>query len=103
MPFSETWTQVLLVANTLTLAAILVVGFSLFAYIALHNWRNAVAQSFCLLLASLLIVLGCSVLINQAQTAPTKHVLWQIQWVGIALAPATYYHFAEALFRASIE
>lgn len=101
MPFSETWTQVLLVANTLTLAAILVVGFSLFAYIALHNWRNAVAQSFCLLLASLLIVLGCSVLINQAQTAPTKHVLWQIQWVGIALAPATYYHFAEALFRNS--
>jgi hypothetical protein len=103
MNYSDSWTSILLAANDLTLAAILVVGFSLLAYIALHNWRNAVARSFCFLLASLLVVLGGAVLLRQARTAPTIQVLWRIQWLGIALTPAAYCHFAFELLRSTGE
>ncbi|MFD3166360.1 histidine kinase N-terminal 7TM domain-containing protein [Herpetosiphon sp. NSE202] len=95
------WTNFLLAANDLTLAAIVVVGFSLFAYIALHNWRNGVARSFCLLIVGLMIVLGGAILQRQAQTEATRHVLWRIQWAGISLVPAAYYHFAESLLRST--
>ncbi|HYF63062.1 MAG TPA: histidine kinase N-terminal 7TM domain-containing protein [Herpetosiphonaceae bacterium] len=103
MTYSDSWTSILLAANDLTLTAILVVGFSLLAYIALHNWRNAVARSFCLLLASLLVVLGGAVLLRQARTAPTIQALWRIQWLGIALTPAAYCHFAFELLRSTGE
>lgn len=101
MALGDSWTNILLAANDLTLAAILVVGFSLLAYIALHNWRNAVARSFCLLVGSLIIVLGGAVLLRQARTEATIYVLWRLQWIGIALAPATYAHFALALLRST--
>ncbi len=101
MVLADSWTNILLAANDLTLAAILVVGFSLLAYIALHTWRNAVARSFCLLLGSLIIVLGGAVLLRQARTENTIHVLWQLQWIGIAFAPAAYCHFALALLRST--
>lgn len=103
MPYFDSWTSLLLAANDLTLAAILVVGFSLLAYIALHNWRNAVARSLCVLLASLLVVLGGALLLRQARTTPTINFLWRMQWSGIALAPVAYYHFAVALLHSTGE
>src|SRR5688572_28407006 len=93
------WTNLLLAGTDFMLSAILVVGFSLLAYIATHNWRSAVSQSFCLLLASLVVVLASEVLLRQARTSPTLGVLWRLQWLGIAFAPATYAHFAMALLR----
>lgn len=101
MYVSGIWTNLLLAGNDFMLSAILVVGFSLLAYIATHNWRSQVARSFCLLLGSLIAVLAAEVLLRQARTAPTLAWLWRAQWLGIALAPATYAHFAMALLGAT--
>ncbi len=95
------WTEFLLASNDVTLAAILVVGFSLLSYVALHNWRTAVAQSLCFLLGGLLLVLACSVLIRQARTLATVNVLWRVQWIGFAYVPAAYIHFALELLRST--
>ncbi len=101
MVLGDSGINILLAANDVTLAAILVVSFSLLAYIALHNWGNAVGRSFCLLVGSLIIVLGGAVLLRQARTETTINVLWRLQWIGIAFAPAAYFHFALALMRST--
>lgn len=94
---------VLLQVHRLLTAAVLIVSFSLLAYIALHNWRNETARAICLLLASVTIVYGGDVLIDRAQTLPTIQFLLRAQWLGIALAPAAYFHLAYALIKASSE
>ena len=97
----NSWTDFLILSNDITLAAISVVGFSLLAYIALHNWRISVAQSLCFLLGSLLVVLVCALLIRQARTPATVNVLWRVQWIGFAYVPAAFVHFALELLRST--
>lgn len=96
-------TDVLLQIHGLLIAAVLIVSFSLLAYIALHNWRNDIARAICLLLMSVMIVYGGDVLLGQAKTLPTIQFLLRAQWLGIALAPAAYFHLSYALIKTSHE
>lgn len=83
--------------NGLLTAAALVVAFSLLAYIALHNWRNAAARALCVLLASVVVVYGGDILLSRASRPDTIRFLLRAQWLGIALVPAAYLHLAQAL------
>ncbi|MDQ7028439.1 MAG: histidine kinase N-terminal 7TM domain-containing protein [Ardenticatenia bacterium] len=84
----------------LVLASInLLLTFSLFVYIVTHNLRHSLARAFALLLAFVAIVFGVDVVLSRV-TEPQAATLWlKLQWVGIALVPAAYLHFSDALLR----
>jgi hypothetical protein len=90
-------TDLLLQINGLLVAVVLIVAFSLFSYIALHNWRNNAARALCVLLLSVVVVYGGDVLITRASRSETIQFLLRAQWLGIALVPAAYLHLSSAL------
>lgn len=95
--------DLLLQLNGLLTAAVLVVTFSLLAYITLHNWRNAAARALCVLLTSVVVVYGGDTLLSRASRPDTIQFLLRAQWLGIALVPAAYLHLAEALASTSTD
>src|SRR6266511_463248 len=90
-------TTILLQLNDLLSAAVLIVAFSLLAYIALHNWHTAIARALCVLLAGVVIVYSGDVLLGQAERDATIHFLLRAQWLGIVCVPAGYIHLSDAL------
>ena len=94
-------TTFLLQLNQLLYAAVLIVAFSLMAYIALQNWRNPIARALAVLLAAVVVAYGGDVLINRAVRPSTIQFLLRAQWLGIAIVPAAYIHLARALVLSS--
>jgi len=90
-------TSILLQLNDLLSAAVLIVAFSLLAYIALQNWHTSIARALCVLLAGVVIVYGGDVLLGQAERDSTIQFLLRTQWLGIACVPAGYIHLSDAL------
>src|SRR5215211_3329354 len=90
-------TIILLQLNDLLSAAVLIVAFSLLAYIALQNWHTAIARALCVLLAGVVIVYGGDVLLGQAEHDTTIQFLLRAQWLGIVCVPAGYIHLSDAL------
>src|SRR5215212_4059034 len=90
-------TTILLQLNDLLSAAVLIVAFSLLAYIALQNWHTPIARALCVLLAGVVIVSGGDVLIGQAERNSTIQFLLRAQWLGIVCIPAGYIHISDAL------
>jgi hypothetical protein len=90
-------TSMLLQLNDLLSAAVLIVAFSLLAYIALQNWHTPIARAVCVLLAGVVIVSGGDVLIGQAQNDTTIEFLLRTQWLGIVCVPSGYIHLSDAL------
>lgn len=90
-------TTMLLQLNALLSAAVLIVSFSLLAYIALQNWQTSIARALCVLLAGVVIVLGGDVLLGQAEQDRTIHFLLRAQWLGIVIVPAGYIHLSDTL------
>ncbi len=84
--------------NQLLSAAVLIVTFSLLAYIAMQNWRNDIARALLVLLAGVMVVYGGDFLLARANRAATMDFLGRAQWLGIAVVPAAYMHLANALF-----
>jgi hypothetical protein len=78
-------------------AAVLIVAFSLLAYIALQNWHTSIARALCVLLAGVVIVYGGDVLLGQAERDSTIQFLLRAQWLGIVCVPAGYIHLSDAL------
>jgi hypothetical protein len=90
-------TTILLQLNDLLSAAVLIVAFSLLAYIALQNWHTPIARALCVLLAGVVIVSGGDVLIGQAVSDTTIDFLLRAQWLGIVCIPSGYIHLSDAL------
>lgn len=90
-------TNLLLQLDSLLASAVVIVTFSLLAYIALQNWHTAIARALCVLLAGIVIVFGGDVLLGQAQSETTTQFLLRAQWLGIVLIPAGYIHLSDAL------
>jgi hypothetical protein len=90
-------TQILLPLNDLLLATVLIVAFALLAYIALQNWRSAIARALCVLLFGIVVVVGGDVLIGVAQQESTVQFLLRAQWLGIVCVPAGYVSLTDAL------
>ncbi|MBK9710336.1 MAG: hypothetical protein IPO81_03235 [Kouleothrix sp.] len=90
-------TAILLQLNDLLSAAVLIIAFSLLAYIALQNLHNAITRALCVLLAGVVVVSGGDVLLGQAERDATIHFLLRAQWLGITCVPAGYLHLSDAL------
>ncbi|HMQ34228.1 MAG TPA: histidine kinase N-terminal 7TM domain-containing protein [Chloroflexaceae bacterium] len=84
--------------NQLLSAVVLIVTFSLLAYIAMQNWRNDIARALLVLLAGVVVVYGGDLLLSRANRATTMEFLGRAQWLGIAAVPAAYIHLANGLF-----
>ena len=94
-----TLTSVLFIVNLLTSAADVIIAFSLFVYIAARNPYHPVARGFVALMLFVAIVYAGDVLLSRVRDVQTA-VLWlRFQWIGIALVPAAYLHFSDALLR----
>jgi hypothetical protein len=87
--------------NTILSSAIIIVSFSLFLYLAAHNFRNSVARSFSALLAFLTIVYIGDVFLQRVDTFADAVVWLKFKWLGIAFIPAAYLHFSDAVLRAT--
>lgn len=90
-------TAILLQLNDLLAAAVLIIAFSLLAYIALQNPHNAITRALCVLLAGVVVVSGGDVLLGQAERDSTIQFLLRAQWLGIVGVPAGYLHLSDAL------
>jgi hypothetical protein len=91
-------TSALFQLNDLLSSAVVIVAFSLLAYIALQNWHTAIARSLCVLLAGVVVVFGGDVLLGLPPThATTIQFLLRAQWLGIVCIPAGYIHLSDAL------
>ena len=89
----------LILINQVLSATIVLTSFSLLIYLLTHNVRSAVARAFCALLFFVLIVYMGDVALVEVNTHRAV-VLWlRFQWIGIALVPAAYLDFSDALLR----
>ena len=83
--------------NQILAAGIAVTAFAMLLYALTFNLRDRVARTFALILV-------CVVIVFAAEAIGSASVeIWQIelglrlQWVGIIILPATYFHFSDAL------
>ncbi|MFH1084592.1 MAG: histidine kinase N-terminal 7TM domain-containing protein [Chloroflexota bacterium] len=76
-----------------------IIGFSLFIYLVAYNRTSPVAQAFCALTAFVTIVYLVDVSIAEVDMERAAGAWLRLQWVGIALVPAAYLHFSDALLR----
>ncbi len=94
-----TWPGILAFANLLLSSAIVITAFSLLGFMLTRNLRSAVAQTFSVLLTCVLIVFAVDILSARVETVHAALVWLRVQWIGIALVPAAYLHFSDAVLR----
>ena len=96
-----TWPVILAFANLILASAIVITAFSLLGYMLTHNLRSRVAQTFSLLLACVLIVFSGDILVPRVASHRAALMWMRFQWIGIAMVPAAYLHFSDALLRST--
>ncbi len=89
--------------NLIVASANVIVTFSLLAYLLTHNFRNAVARAFSAVLAFATVVYAGAVLVSTVEGAAAAQFWLKFRWLGIALVPAAYLHFSDALLRTTHE
>ncbi|HEU4327814.1 MAG TPA: hypothetical protein VFS21_32050 [Roseiflexaceae bacterium] len=90
--------NVLIELNTLLISAVLIVAFSLLAYLALQNLHTSIARALCVLLTGVVVVAGGDVLLSVPPVNDsTIQFLLRAQWLGIVCVPAGYVHLSYAL------
>jgi len=97
----ETFTLVefLARANLILASTTVIIAFSLLVYLLTHNLRNAVARSFCALLAFVTTVYVGDVFLTAVNDADAARFWLTFQWLGIVFVPAAYLHFSDTLLR----
>lgn len=92
---------ILAFVNLILSSAIVITAFSLLGYVLTHNLRSSVAQAFSVLLACVLLVYACDIIIPRVEGAQAVVSWLRVQWIGIAMVPAAYLHFSDALLRST--
>jgi len=96
-----TWPVALAFGDLILSSAIVITAFALLGYMLTRNLRSRVAQTFSTLLACVLVVFAGDILVPRVETYHAA-ILWlRVQWIGIALVPAAYLHFSDALLRST--
>jgi hypothetical protein len=84
-------------SNVVTLSTVVILAFSLLAYTLTYNFRVPVARRFSLLLLCVMLVYASEVAVTRI-TSPASAENWlRFEWLGIALTPAVYYLFSNAV------
>ncbi len=89
--------RLLAFANELVLSTIVILAFSLLAYVLTYNFRVSVARRFALLLACVTVVYASEVAVTRVISAASAERWLRFEWLGIALMPAAYYLFSNAV------
>jgi hypothetical protein len=85
--------------NEILSSAIIILAFSLFVYMFIHNLRNAVGRGFAAILACVCFTYAGDVALFSVNSLEAALPWLRFQWIGIAFLPAAYLHFADALLR----
>lgn len=83
--------------NETLASAIVIVSVSMLLYNLTRNIRDRVARTSSAVLASVTIVYVCDVMISVGPGPGTFEALLRLQWLGLALIPATLFHLSDAL------
>lgn len=85
--------------NQVLSATVVLTSFSLLVYLLTHNIKSPVVRAFCALLGFVMIVYAGDVVLYEVETHLAAIRWLRFQWIGIALVPAAYLHFSDALLR----
>ena len=97
-PTLPDWLSILEFANLVLSSAILILAFSLFAYILTFNLHSRVGRAFAGLLLGVIIVYLGDVILPRVEW---QEIWLRFQWLGIALVPAAYLHFTRMVLLAT--
>lgn len=92
-------TSIFALINTLIATGIAVTSFSLLLYVARYNWSSPVARAFAFILAGTLIVFTGDAVLARVTSIDAAEGWLRFEWIGIALTPAAYLHFADEVLR----
>jgi hypothetical protein len=98
MPPLPTWLGIVEFANLVLSSAILILSFSLFAYILTFNLHSRVGRAFAALLLGVVLVYSGDIVLPRVEW---QEFWLRFQWLGIALVPAAYLHFSRAVLLAT--
>lgn len=93
------WTELLATINVLVSSTVVILAFSLLAYNFTYNFRSPVARRFALLLACVMVTYAADVALTRVLTAESANRWLRLQWLGIAMLPAAYFTFSNAVLR----
>lgn len=93
-----TWLGMVEFANLVLSSAILILSFSLFAYILTFNLHSRVGRAFAALLLGVVLVYSGDIVLPRVEW---QEFWLRFQWLGIALVPAAYLHFSRAVLLAT--
>ena len=94
-----TFIRIFALINTLIATGIAVTSFSLVLYVLRYNRPSPVARAFALILAGTLIVFTGDAVLSRVTSISAAEGWLRFEWIGIALAPAAYLHFADEVLR----
>lgn len=94
-----TWPVILAFCNLILSSAIVITAFSLLGYMLTRNMRSEVAQTFSVLVACVMLVFAGDIVIPRVATDHAAVIWLRVQWIGIAMVPAAYLHFSDAILR----
>ncbi len=94
-----TWSVILAFGNLILSSAIVITAFALLGYMLTRSLRSPVAQTFGVLLLCVLLVFAGDIVIPRVESVQAATVWLRVQWIGIALVPAAYLHFSDAVLR----
>ena len=83
--------------NQILTAGIAITAFSLLIYAFSFNLQDRVARSFAIILACVTVVYAGDAFSSIARNANDLTLWLRVQWVGIVIIPAAYFHFSDAL------
>ncbi len=91
--------SIFVLINTLIATGIAVTSFSLMLYVLRYNWPSPVARAFAYILAGTMIVFTGDALLPRVTSIGAAEGWLRFEWIGIALTPAAYLHFADEVLR----
>lgn len=83
--------------SEILVAGIAITAFSLLLFAFYYNIKDRVIRSFVLILISVVIVFTTEAFAWVADQSWETELWLKLQWVGIAILPAMYFHFSDAL------
>lgn len=94
---SQSLISILRTLNQLLTAGIAITAFSLLIYALSFNLRDRVTRSFAMILACVVVVSVGDALSSVASTNAMREIWLRLEWIGIAMLPAAYLHFSDAV------
>ncbi len=89
--------------NVVLTSGIVIFSFALLLYLLIHSHHNRVARTFAFLLGCVLLTYFVDLALFGVKEARAAQPWLRVQWVGIALAPAAYLNFSNALLNTTGE